>query len=391
MKKDEFHIDDILTHLGEERENYFQAISPPIIQSSNFRFKNIQEFRDKIINEKESHVYTRGNNPTVKILRKKIAALEKGEDCLITSSGAAAISLTILANISQGDHIVCVKNPYSWTFKLLNDYLPRFGVTTTFVNGTENLEIEQAIQENTRILYLESPNSLTFDLQDLAFCGKLCQDKGILSIIDNSYCSPLFQNPISFGIDLVVHSGTKYLNGHSDVVCGAIIGSEKNIATIFHSTFMTIGAMISPNDAWLILRGLRTLPLRIRQSNDTALKVLDYLHNHPKVIKVIYPHHPSFPQYQLATTQMKGCGGLFTVVIDAKTKSDMENFSNSFNKILMGVSWGAHESLMIPSLVFHDIPEKPDSPIPWNYVRFYMGLESAEYLIEDFKQAFTYL
>jgi cystathionine beta-lyase/cystathionine gamma-synthase len=380
-------MDDILTHLGENRDEYFQAISPPIIQTSNFYFKSIEEFRDKILTEKTSHVYTRGNNPTVKILRQKLAALEKTEDALVTSSGAAAVALAILANVKHGDHIVCVQSPYSWTFKLLNEMLPKFGVTTTFVDGKDNNEIENAILDNTKILYLESPNSLLFDLQDLEYCGQLCKNKGLISIIDNSYCSPIFQNPIEYGIDIIVHSGTKYLNGHSDVVCGAIMSSNDHIDKIFHSTFMTLGAIISPHDAWLILRGLRTLTMRIERSNETAGNLVKMLHNHPKIEKVIFPFHPSFPQYNLALKQMNGCGGLFTLILKAKTKVEVYNFVNSIQHIMMGVSWGGYESLMVPSIVFHDMPGRPDSNVPWNYIRMYTGLESYEFLASDIKEA----
>ncbi len=384
MSKD---YSEILTHLGEIRENYFNSISPPVIQSSNFQFDSIQQFREFILHESKEHVYTRGNNPTVDILRKKLAALENTEDALVTSSGAAAISCTLSAFLSQGDHVVCVEKPYSWTYKLLTELLSRFGVTYTFVDGTDNQQIEAAIQPNTKLLYLESPNSLTFECQDLTFCAKLSKKYKLISIIDNSHASPVFQNPAEYGIDIVIHSGTKYINGHSDVVVGVICGSKDHIQRIFQGPFMTFGTNISPHDAWLVLRGLRTLPLRIQQSDATAHKIVEYLIDHPKVKKVLFPLHPSFPQYNLAKKQMTGCGGLFTVELKAETKEQVYNFVNGLEKFLLAVSWGGHESLMIPSLVFHDMPERPDSPIPWTIIRFYAGLESPDYLIADLKQA----
>ena len=253
-------LSDILYHLGEDRENYFNAVSTPVIQSSNFVFKDLNVFRQMLSNELTGHIYTRGNNPTVEILRKKIAALENAEDALITASGAAAVAAAVIGNVKAGDHIVCVKSPYSWTIALTQKFLPRFGVTTTFVDAKEVSNIEKAIQPNTTVLYLESPSSLTFDLQDLAACSDLCKKHGITSIIDNSHCSPIFQRPIEMGMDIVVHSVTKYLNGHSDVVAGAICGKKKMIQKLFDSELMTIGAIISPHDANLIIRGLRTLP-----------------------------------------------------------------------------------------------------------------------------------
>ena len=268
------HLSEILTHLGEERPDYFNAVSPPIIQSSNFAFGSFKEFRKAFTDELASHVYTRGNNPTVEILRKKLAALEGAEDALVVASGAAATAMAVIANVKSSDHIVCVQNPYSWTKHLLMDFLPRFGVARTFVDGCEMANIEAAIQPNTTVLYLESPNTMTFGLQDLRACAALAKKHGIVTMIDNSNCTPLFQRPIGYGIDIVIHTGTKYLNGHSDVVCGVICGSKAMIKKIFESEIMTLGGIISPHDAWLVLRGLRTLELRVQRSFEDRKSVV---------------------------------------------------------------------------------------------------------------------
>jgi cystathionine beta-lyase/cystathionine gamma-synthase len=385
-------INYIINHLGEERENYFNAVSPPIIQSSNFVFNDLEDMREKFSDELSNHVYSRGNNPTVEILRKKLAALEAAEDCLVFGSGAAAIAMAVIGNVQSGDHIVCIRAPYSWTSNLLKKFLPRFGVTHTFVDGQDLEAIEAAIQPNTKILFLESPNTLFFDLQDLSACASLCKKHGLISIIDNSYCTPLYQKPIEFGIDIVVHSGTKYLNGHSDVVVGVLCGSHAMIKKLFESEAMTLGAILSPHDAMLVIRGLRTLPLRVQKSFESAQTIVNWLATHEKVERIFYPFHPSFPQYDLALRQMKGGGGLFTVQFKAGSMESMEAFIQKIQHFLIAVSWGGHESLMMPTIGFYNIKGRTENPpISWNTVRFYVGLEDAEWLMADLTQAMEVL
>ena len=383
------HLSQILNHLGEARENYFNAVSPPVIQSSNFAFRTLEEFRQAFTDELAHAVYTRGNNPTVEILRAKLAALEKAEDALVFSSGSAAVASAVLANVNAGEHIVCVQSPYSWTHILLTRFLPRFGVSHTFVDGRDMAAIEQAIQPNTTLLYLESPNSLTFELQDLAACAALARERGIVTCIDNSYCSPLFQNPIALGIDIVVHSGTKCINGHSDVVCGVLCGSKAMVKKIFESELMTLGAIISPHDAALIIRGLRTLPLRVQRSHDSAVQIAQWLEQHPKVERVLYPWLPSFPQRELALRQMRGAGGLFSVYLKAESIERVEDFFHRLERFLLAVSWGGHESLVLPMAGFYKIPGRPDSSKPWNLLRFYIGLEDPDWLREDLERAMS--
>lgn len=381
------HLSEILIHLGEERQNYFKAVSPPVIQTSNFTFNDLEDFRTSFTNELTHHIYSRGNNPTVEILRKKMAALEGAEDALITGSGSGAIATAVIANVKAGDHVVCVKGAYTWTNVLLTQLLPRFGVSATFVDGRNSDDIADAIQNNTTLLYLESPTSLTFELQDLSACAQLAKTKGITTIADNSYASPIFQNPIKLGIDLVVHSGTKYLNGHSDVVMGVICGSRSMIRKIFETEYMTLGGILAPHDANLVIRGLRTLELRLKRSAESALKIAEVLEEHPSVEKVLYPFLPSFPQYELAKKQMRGAGGLFSVYLKAGSKDQVEKLVGNINRFLLAVSWGGYESLMMPAVGFYDIPGRPDTTTPWNLVRFYVGLEDPDWLLEDLLSA----
>ncbi len=381
------HLSEILNHLGEERADYFNAVSPPVIQSSNFVYKDLDKFRAAVSDEIGSHLYTRGNNPTVAILRKKLAALEASEDALAFGSGVAAIAAAIIGNVSAGDHIVCVKAPYSWTFKLLDKFLRRFNVTHDFVDGTNIAEIEAAIKPNTKVLMLESPNSLTFELQDIRACAALAKKHGLVSIIDNSYCSPIFQKPITMGIDISVHSGTKYLNGHSDVVFGALCGSKEMVQQIFDSEQMNLGAIVSPHDAMLIIRGLRTLELRMHRSHDSAIKITNWLEQHPKVEKVYYPFSKSFPQYELAQKQMTGTGGLFSLMLKTKDPQKLEGFFYELERFLLAVSWGGHESLVLPIVALYNIPGKENPALPINLFRFYIGLEDPDWLMADLEQA----
>lgn len=384
-------LSEILIHLGEDRDQYFNAVAPPIVQSSNFVFPNLQAFRESFSDELNQHVYTRGNNPTVEILRKKLAALEKTENALVFSSGAGAIAAAVIGNVSAGDHIICQNAPYSWTTALLKKFLARFGVDHTFVDGSDIQAIAAAIRPETKVLYLESPNTLTYECQDLAACAVLAQQHGIVTIIDNSYSSPLYQNPATFGIDIVVHSGTKYLSGHSDVVVGVLCGSNAMIKKIFESELMTLGGILSPHDAWLVIRGLRTLQLRVQRSGESAQYLINKLDGHPKVEKIWYPFHHSFPQRELAMRQMSGCSGLFSVQFKTDDPAKMEAFVHRIKRFLMAVSWGGHESLLIPTIGFYHIPGRTDPPIPWTFCRFYIGLEEPEWLWEDLSNAMEVL
>jgi len=371
----------ILNELGEEHFQLKGAIVPPIFQNSNFAFQTLSDMREGVQQEQVIPFYTRGNNPTVEVLRKKIAALEGTEDALMFASGSTAIAAAVMANVQTGDHVVCVQNPYSWTFKLLQNYLPRFGVTATFIDGSDVKNYENAIQKNTKILFLESPNSFTFELQDIEAVVQLAKKYNLLTIMDNSYATPYNQKPAESGVDIICHSATKYLNGHSDVVAGALCGSKEQISHIFKTEFMNIGGILGPMEAWLLIRGLRTFALRMDRVAQTTPKIVDFLYNHPKVSRVLYPFHPSHPQFELAKKQMKNPAGQFTLELNVESKSEVELFCNSLKRFLMACSWGSYESLIFPSLAV-------DENIPtWKMIRFYIGLEEPEVLLQDLSQA----
>lgn len=377
----------ILNELGEERDQYFNMISPPIAQTSNFAFETTEQFRQALADEYGANLYSRGNNPTVDILRKKLAALDGAEDALVFGSGMGAISVPILSLLAQGDHIVSVVKPYSWTIKLFERVLPKFGIDTTFVDGTDITNFEKAIRPETRLIYLESPNTFTYELQDIEAVVKIAKAKKLITMIDNSYCSPLNQQPYKMGVDLVAQSATKFIGGHSDVVAGVVTGSKAMIKNIFDGEFLNIGGNISPMNAWLLIRGLRTLPLRLQQVCNTTKEVVNYLASHPKIERVIFPFHSSFPQYELARKQMKDAGGLFSVVMKANTAGEIEKFCNSLKRFFLAVSWGGHESLVFPSLVTFPKEKFDVTNEVHRVIRFYVGLEEADYLISDLKQA----
>ena len=384
MEKD---ISFILNHLGEDREDYFNAVSPPIIQSSNFNFKDIATMRAALPNEFTRPFYTRGANPTVTMLRKKLAALEGAEDALVFGSGVAAISAAVLSCVKAGDHIICVHNPYSWTTALLNEFLARFGVTHTMVDGTEVSNFEKAITPETKVIFLESPNTMTFELQDLEAVSALAKKHNITTIIDNSYSTPLHQNPISWGVDIVVHSASKYINGHSDIVAGVLCTTSERVKKIYFSEFLTLGGIISPHDAWLMLRGLRTLQIRMKHISESTEKVVGFLENHPLVEKVLDPFSTKNPQQLLAKKQMKKCGGLFSILLKADKIEQAETFANTLERFLIACSWGGHESLIYPICALYGTGHNNKSHLPWNLVRIYIGLEEPEVLIEDLNNA----
>lgn len=377
----------IINELGEDRENYFGAIAPPIIQTSNFSFSKVEDMRTAFADEYRTWLYSRGQNPTVDILRKKLAALDEAESCLVFNSGAAAIFAAILANVKSGDHIVCVRNAYTWAQKMFEVILPRFNITHSYIDGRDIINWKNAIQNNTTIFYLESPNSWLFELQDIAAIASLAKQHNITTIIDNSYCTPIYQKPIPLGIDLSLQSATKYISGHSDVVAGVLSGTNAMIEKIFNSEYMNIGSGIQPFNAWLLIRGLRTLPMRLERISKTTHQVIQFLQQHPRVDKVIFPLHSSFPQYELAKKQMTGGCGLLSFSLKTNQVETIELFCESLKHIFMAVSWGGHESLIIPKCA--GMPKTEFNPLNQEHsmMRLYVGLEEAAYIIQDLSQA----
>lgn len=379
----------ILNELGEEREQYFRAIAPPIMQTSNFAFKKVDELRKVFEDEYSNYLYSRGLNPTIDILRKKLAALDGAEDCLVFNSGASAIFASVFANVQSGDHIVSVKKPYTWAQRMFDNVLPRFGVNTTYVDGTQIENFERAILPNTKVIYLESPNSWDYALQDLRAVADLARAEGIVTICDNSYCTPLFQKPIEMGIDMVLQSATKYIGGHSDVVAGVLSGTHIMMKKIFDNELLNMGNGISPFNAWLLLRGLRTLPTRLDRISRSTRTVIAFLRQHPMVEEVIFPLDESFAQFELARKQMSGACGLLTIVMKAKKMDEIVTFCESLRHIMMAVSWGGYESLAIPRCASLQPEAFNPAEREHRMIRFYIGLEEPEYLVADIEQAFA--
>lgn len=381
-------ISFILNELGEERELYYNSVAPPIMQTSNFKAATVAELKELFADEYSGYLYSRGLNPTVEMLRKKLAALDGAEDALVFNNGAAASFAAVFAQVKSGDHIISVRKPYTWSQKMFDEIFPRFGVHTTYVDGTNNAEVEAAIRPETKVIYLESPNSWTYELQDLAFIAGIARPRGIVTIIDNTYCTPLWQRPLDFGIDIAMQTATKYISGHSDTLGGVLTGTHAMMRRIFESEYLNIGAGIQPFNAWLLVRGLRTLPLRLERSAASAFELIEKLEKHPAVSRIIYPFHPSFSQYELAKKQMKGCGGLLTFVVKAHTHEQVSMFCEALKRIMMAVSWGGHESLIMPKCASLEPADFDPANEAHRMLRLYVGLEEPDYLWADLEQAF---
>lgn len=380
-------ISYIINELGEDREHYFNAIAPPIIQTSNFRVNKVDELRSLFEDEQSGYLYSRGINPTVDILRKKLAALDGAEDALVFNSGASAIFVGVLANVKAGDHIVSVEKPYTWAQRMFDVILPRFGVTTTYIDGTRIENFERAILPNTTLIYLESPNSWDYRLQDLQAVAELARSEGIVTMLDNSYCTPLYQRPIALGIDIAMQTATKYIGGHSDTVGGVLSGSKAMMKKIFDSEFLNTGCGIQPFNAWLLIRGLRTMPARLERISRTTREVAAFLKAHPRVEGILFPFDESFPQYALARRQMQGACGLLSFFVRASARAEIVRFCESLKHIMMAVSWGGHESLIIPKCASLSAEDFDPSNPEHRMIRLYTGLEDPEYLIRDLEQA----
>ncbi|HMO33484.1 MAG TPA: aminotransferase class I/II-fold pyridoxal phosphate-dependent enzyme [Lacibacter sp.] len=378
----------IINELGEDRDQYFNAVAPPIMQTSNFRFRRVDQLRSAFADEMSTYLYSRGLNPTVDILRKKLAALDGAEDCLVFNSGAATIFAGVLAQVKSGDHIVSVQQPYTWAQRLFDQILPRFGVETTYVDGRRTENYFEATRPTTTLYYMESPNSWDFALQDLGAIAAYARQKEIVTLIDNSYCTPLYQRPLEYGIDLAMQTATKYIGGHSDTLGGVLSGSRESIKRIFDSEYLNIGSGIQPFNAWMLLRGLRTLPARLERIVSSTHEVVQYIKQHPVVDAVYYPHDPGFPQYDLARRQMAQAPGLFSFTVKAASRQQVVTFCESLQHILMAVSWGGFESLLLPRCASLQDAEFNPADAGHRMLRMYVGLEAPAYLVADLDQAF---
>jgi cystathionine beta-lyase/cystathionine gamma-synthase len=359
------------------------------VQTSNFRVETVDQLKALFEDEYSGYLYSRGLNPTVEILRKKLAALDDAEDCLVFNSGAAATFAAVLANVKAGDHIVSVSRPYTWAQRMFDIILPRFGVTTTYIDGGRIEDFERAILPATSLIYLESPNSWDFRLQDLAAVAELARAEGIVTIVDNSYCTPIYQRPIRMGIDITMQTATKYIGGHSDTIGGVLCGTRAMMKKIFTSEYLNIGSGIQPFNAWLLIRGLRTLPARLERISRTTRDVLHFLQGHPRVEKLLFPLDEGFPQIELARRQMQGACGLVSFYVHAASRAEIVRFCESLRHIFMAVSWGGHESLILPKCAGLTEAEFDAGNPEHRMLRLFTGLEDAAYIIDDLRQAFA--
>jgi cystathionine beta-lyase/cystathionine gamma-synthase len=370
----------------------FGAVVPPIYQTSLFTFESFEEmeatFEDRGV---LGHpFYSRGNNPTVQVFEEKIATLERGEKARAFSSGMAAISTAILSRCGAGSRVVCVHHVYPDAFKLLTQLGPRYGIEVEFVDGRDLGAIERALP-GASVLYLESPSSTVFHLQDLSAATALAKTHGVYTIIDNSWATPIFQRPLELGVDMVVHSASKYLGGHSDTVAGVLVGRAADVDAINRLEYNVLGGKLSPFEGWLLLRGLRTLPLRMAAHRASTLEITARLEVHPKVGRVNYPGLASFPQADLAA-RLEGTCGLFSFELNAD-REGIKRFVNALEYFKLGVSWGGHESLVFP-IALGLLSRGPLNPydrfgVPENTIRLHVGLEHVEDLWTDLENAFA--
>lgn len=366
---------------------HYGAVTIPIYQNSLFAFENYEAFDHAMQDVLSANVYSRGNNPTVQYLERKIADLECGEQARCFASGMAAIAGTLHALLRSGDHVICVEQAYGPTREFLNEMSARYQVAVTFVDGTSLLDFEQALQPNTRIIYLESPTSGYFQLQDLEGIAKLAKESGVLTIIDNSWSTPCFLRPLTKGVDLVLHSMSKFFSGHSDCLGGVVIGNSSLIQQIGNKGYMLLGGIMTAHTASLMIRGLRTLPLRMERHQKNGLIVAEYLEKHPMVIRVNHPGLSSHPQHELALNQQDGYSSLFSF----ETKQPvavMKKWANALKYFRIGVSWGGYESLVTVNAT--KVNRNPDGTNA-SVIRLYIGMEDVEMLIEDMEGAWQLL
>ena len=371
------------TVVAHDARHFGDAVVPPIFQTSLFTFPSYDEMAATFSGALVRPTYSRGLNPTVRAFEEKIAALELAEDALGFGSGMAAISSSVLAFARPGDRILAVEHCYPDTFRFFQTMLRAFGIAVDYVDGSDLAAVE-AMLPGRRILYLESPTSWMFQVHDLAALGRLARANGAITIVDNSWASPVFQNPIALGCDLSLHSASKYIGGHSDVVAGVVAGSRELIGKLRREVLPYLGGKLSPFDAWLLLRGLRTLPARMREHERNALLLATRLQTHPQVTAV---HHPGLSQP--SPMGLSGTSGLFSIELDGSI--DIRAFCDALRIFKLGVSWGGHESLICPAGVTRVQVGGPNPAIhfgvPERMVRLNIGLEDPEDLWSDLLQA----
>lgn len=361
-------------------------LATPIYQTSTFEVTDNEE---QLRATPTDHFYTRYGNPTNTVAEQTVAELEGVDAALTFASGMGAITTTVMALLKSGDHIVAQRDIYGGVTKFLSQWLPKLGIETTFVDTTEYDQHERAIRPNTRLLYLESPTNPTLRVVDFKRVSTLARQRNLISMIDATFGTPINQHPAEYGIDLVMHSGTKYLGGHTDLICGVVAGRAELIEKI-HSTRTTLGNCMDPHASWMLVRGLKTLAVRVERQNDNSLRVAEFLSQHAKVRRVHYPFLKSHPQYSVAREQMRGGGGMVSFEVDG-TGEDARRVSESMRLFTLAPSLGGVESLVsIPILTSHlmiEPEQRRKMGVTEQMVRLSVGIENADDLIVDLERA----
>jgi len=386
------NIETQAIHAGRINDEQFGSLATPLYQTSTFIFDDAAQGAARFAGEADGYIYSRLGNPTTRQLEQRVAAMEGMEDAAATATGMGAVSGALLANLQAGDHLISSKAVYGCSFALMNHMLTKFGIEVSFVDMTEPSNIEAAIQENTKMIFLETPINPNLVVLDLETIANIAKKHQLISVADNTFLTPVLQQPAKFGIDIVIHSATKYLNGHGDVVAGIICGSKEMIGEIKMTALKDIGATMSPHDAWLILRGIKTLPIRMERHCHNAQCVAEFLENHPKIDKVYYPGLKSPDGYKFIGSQMKAAGGVIAFEIKGDIK-DGENFINKTELFSLAVSLGDAESLIQhPASMTHSPysqEERLAAGISDSLIRVSVGLENVEDIIADLEQALS--
>jgi len=385
------NAETLCIHAGKEK-NQHGTLATPLYQSSTFVFDNAEQGAARFAGEAEGYIYTRLGNPTTRELELKIAALEGMADAAATATGMGAVAASTMAFLQQGDHLIASKAIYGCSFALFNHMFARYGIEVSFVDMTDHAAVERALKPNTKMLFAETPINPNMVVLDLAFLGDFCRRNKLISVIDNTFMTPLLQKPADYGVDIVIHSATKYLNGHGDVVAGLIVSDAETIKTIKLTTLKDMGATISPHDAWLIIRGLKTLSVRLERHCTNAQKVAEFLESHPAVREVYYPGLPSHPGYKFIGTQMKAAGGVLAFELNASL-DESRYFINQVQLLSLAVSLGDAESLIQhPASMTHSpytAEERAMAGISDGLIRVSVGLEHVDDIIADLAQALS--
>jgi len=388
MKK-KYKFSTLTIHAGEEEGSPFGAVSIPIYQTSTFAFKNTAEVIEYQKGDSSKYLYTRYGNPTLKTVEDKMAALEGGEAALVVSSGMAAVSTIALTLVFSGENIISTEPVYGGTYHLFKQVFPKLGIGVHFVDPEKIDEANSLLNQNTKLLFCETPTNPNLKIVDIRRAAEIAKERKIPVVVDNTFATPCNQNPLTLGADLVVHSATKYLGGHSDLVAGVIVG-PKNTIDKARETMKVLGGCIDPLGAFLLLRGLKTLAIRVQRHNQNALKVAEFLSGHDKVNRVFYPGLSNHNQYDLAKSQMSGFGGMVCFEIKGGLNSATKVI-DSLKLFVNATSLGGVESLAsLPVLTSHfgfDQKELERADVTPGMVRLSCGIEDEQDLIEDLRQA----